>query len=271
MRYLSSLLSIILCVINASALYGAKKTITIAGSTTVLPIAQKCAEAYMDITPKVNISIRGGGSGVGIAALISKTVDIANSSRPIKDKELNTARQKGVNPYGTVIALDGIAVVVHPQNPVNEISLKVLKDIYTGKITNWKALGGPDQEIVVISRDVASGTFEVFKEKVLGGEKVKDDALMLASNKAVATAVKDTRGAIGYIGLGYLTEDVKVLKVEGILPNAEAVRNGKYKIARPLYMYTNGAPKGLVKDFIDFILSPNGQKLVADAGFIPLN
>ncbi|MCS7258886.1 MAG: phosphate ABC transporter substrate-binding protein [candidate division WOR-3 bacterium] len=268
MRILGIFLSVVLCIFNIS--YGAKKTITIAGSTTVLPIAQKCAEAYMDVNPQVNISIRGGGSGVGISALISKTVDIANSSRPIKDKELNTARQKGVNPYGTIIALDGIAIVVNPQNPINEISLKTLKDIYTGKITNWRALGGPDQEIVVISRDVASGTFEVFKEKVLGGEKVRDDALMLASNKAVATTVKDTRGAIGYIGLGYISEDVKVLKVDGVIPNAETVRKGKYKIARPLYMYTNGTPKGIVKDFIDFILSPTGQKLITDVGFISL-
>ncbi|MCX8015581.1 MAG: PstS family phosphate ABC transporter substrate-binding protein, partial [candidate division WOR-3 bacterium] len=244
--------------------------ITMSGSTTVLPIAQKAAEAFMEINPKVNISVRGGGSGVGISSLISKTVDIGLSSRAIKDKELATAKQKGVNPVGNVIALDGLAIVVHAQNPINEISIKTLKDIYTGKITNWKALGGPDKEIVVVSRDVASGTFEVFKEKVLGGEKTKDDALMLASNKAVATTVQETPGAIGYIGLGYLSEGIKALKVEGMMPNNKTVQDGTYKLARPLYMYTNGAPKGIVKEFIDFLLSPAGQKIVADVGYVPL-
>jgi len=259
-----------LMLFGTTSVLAAKKNITMSGSTTVLPVAQKAAEAFMDINPSVNISVRGGGSGVGISSLISKTVDIGNSSRAIKDKELATAKQKGVNPVGNVIALDGLAVVVHPTNTLTEISIKNLKDIYTGKITNWKALGGADKEIVVISRDVASGTFEVFKEKVLGGDKTKEDALMLASNKAIATTIQDTPGAIGYVGLGYLSEDVKSLKVEGVLPSNKTVQDGTYKLARPLYMYTNGAPKGLVKDFIDFILSKNGQKIVSDVGYVPL-
>ncbi len=270
MKYLFRLLVVGLIIFTTSDLFAAKKNITLAGSTTVLPIAQKCAEAFMDINPKVNISVRGGGSGVGIASLTAKSIDIGMSSRPIKDKELATAKQKGVNPVGNIIALDGLAVVVHSQNPINEISIKTLKDIYTGKITNWKVIGGPDKEIVVVSRDVASGTFEVFKEKVLGGEKTKDDALMLASNKAVATTVQETPGAIGYIGLGYLSEGVKALKVEGVLPSNKTVQDGTYKLARPLYMYTNGTPKGIVKEFIDFILSPSGQKLVSETGYVPL-
>ncbi|MCX7784613.1 MAG: phosphate ABC transporter substrate-binding protein [candidate division WOR-3 bacterium] len=265
------LLVVSLTILSTTSLFGAKKNITLAGSTTVLPIAQKCAEAFMDINPKVNISVRGGGSGVGIASLIAKSVDIGMSSRPIKDKELATAKQKGVNPVGNIIALDGLAIIVHPQNPINEITLKTLKDIYTGKITNWKALGGPDREIVVVSRDVASGTFEVFKEKVLGGDKPKDDALMLASNKAVATSVQETPGAIGYVGVGYLSEGIKSLKVDGIMPSNKTVQDGTYKLARPLFMYTNGSPKGLVKEFIDFILSNTGQKLVNEAGFVPIN
>lgn len=270
MRTLIKFLVVGLLIFGTGSVFAAKKTITMSGSTTVLPIAQKAAEAFMDINPKVNISVRGGGSGVGIASLISKTVDIGNSSRPIKTKELATARQKGVNPVGHIIALDGLAVVVHTQNKLNEISLKTLKDIYTGKISNWKVLGGPNQPIVVVSRDVASGTFEVFKEKVLGGDKTKEDALMLASNKAVATTVQETPGAIGYVGIGYLSEGVKVLKVDGVMPSNETVINGKYELARPLYMYTNGAPKGIVKDFIDFILSTNGQKLVSETGYVPL-
>ncbi len=255
---------------GTGSLLGAKNNLTLAGSTTVLPIAQKAAEVFMDLHKDINISVRGGGSGVGIASLISGSVDIGNSSRPIKTKELKTAREKGKNPVENVIALDGIAVIVHPNNPINELSIENLKNIYTGKISNWKSLKGADQSIVVISRDVASGTFEVFKEKVLEGAKVREDALMLASNKAVATTVADTPGAIGYVGLGYLSEGVKALKIEGVTPNEKTVRSGEYKLARPLYMYTNGAPKGITKDFIDFILSPTGQKLAKEVGFVPL-
>lgn len=270
MKNLVKLLVAGLLIIGTSNLFAAKNSITMSGSTTVLPIAQKAAEAFMDINPKVNVSVRGGGSGVGISSLISKTVDIGLSSRPIKDKELATAKQKGVNPVGNVIALDGLAVVVHAQNSLSEISIKTLKDIYTGKITNWKAIGGADKEIVVVSRDVASGTFEVFKEKVLDGDKTKDDALMLASNKAVATTVQETPGAIGYVGLGYISEGVKALKVEGVIPSNKTVQDGTYKLSRPLYMYTNGNPKGLAKDYIDFILSSAGQKIVADVGYVPV-
>ncbi|MEO0074745.1 MAG: phosphate ABC transporter substrate-binding protein [candidate division WOR-3 bacterium] len=270
MKNFLKLLVVGLVVLTVTNLFAAKNSLTMAGSTTVLPIAQKCAEAFMDINPKVNISVRGGGSGVGIASLTAKSVDIGLSSRPIKDKELATAKQKGVNAVANIVALDGLAIIVHAQNPLNEITIKTLKDIYTGKITNWKALGGPDREIVVVSRDVASGTFEVFKEKVLGGDKTKDDALMLASNKAVASTVQETPGAIGYVGLGYLSEGVKALKVEGVMPSNKTVQDGSYKLARPLYFYTNGAPKGLAKEFIDFVLSSSGQKLVNETGYVPL-
>lgn len=259
-----------LVLMSSSALFGAKNSITMSGSTTLLPIAQRAAEVFMDMHDEINVSVRGGGSGVGIASLISGSVDIGNSSRSIKDKELKAAREKGKNLLGTTIALDGIAVVVNPKNPITELDIATLKNIYTGKVRNWKALGGPDQPIVVISRDVASGTYEVFGEKILKGSKIREDALMLASNKAVATTVAETPGAIGYVGLGYLSEDVKTLKIEGVMPSEETARSNEYKLARSLYMYTNGAPKGLVKKFIDFILSPDGQKLVKEVGFIPL-
>lgn len=245
-------------------------TLTITGSTTVLPIAQKVAETFMDIHPKVNISVRGGGSGVGIAALIDGTCDIADASRPMKTKELKTAREKGINPVETIIAKDGIAIVVHPDNPIKELSLEQLKKIYTGKISNWRDVGGESGAIVVVSRDVASGTFEVFKKLVLKGDKNRDDALMLASNKAVATTVSQTPGSIGYIGLGYLSADVKALIIDNVLPSNKTVVSGEYKLARPLFMYTNGKPKGLVKDLIDFILSPQGQNIVSDIGFVPI-
>lgn len=259
-----------LVLMSSSALFGAKNSVTMGGSTTVLPVAQKAAETFMDMHNEINVSVRGGGSGVGIASLIAGSVDIGNSSRSIKDKELKAAREKGKNPVGNTIALDGIVIVVNPKNSLTELDIATLKNIYNGKVSNWKALGGPDQSIVVVSRDVASGTFEVFGEKVLKGGKVREDALMLASNKAVATTVAETPGAIGYVGLGYLSEDVKALKIEGVMPSENTVRSGEYKLARPLYMYTNGAPKGLVKDFIDFILSIDGQKLVKEVGFVPL-
>ncbi|RKX58414.1 MAG: phosphate ABC transporter substrate-binding protein [Thermodesulfobacteriota bacterium] len=252
------------------SVYAEKKKLVIQGSTTVLPIAQKCAEVFMKKHPEADISVRGGGSGVGIAALIDGICDIADASRPIKDKELKKALEKGIDPVAHVIAMDGIAVIVHPSNPVNEITLTQLKDIYTGKISNWSKLGGKNQKIVVISRDVASGTFECFNKLVLKKERVRPDALLQASNAAVFSVVKRTKGAIGYVGLGYLNSEVKALKVDGVLPSQYTVLKGTYPISRPLFMYTDGKPKGLVKDFIDFVLSKEGQKIVKEEGFVPL-
>lgn len=248
---------------------GFSQNLVIQGSTTVLPIAQAAAETYMEKHSDVDIMVRGGGSGTGIAALIDRATDIAMSSRPMKAKEMKQSREKGVKPVETVIAMDGIAVIVHPSNPINEISIDDLKKIYSGKMTNWNALGGKGN-IVVVSRDAASGTYEVFNEKVLGGTKLTDGALMLASNLEVARAVEQTPGGIGYVGLGYLSDKVKVLKVNGVNPSEETVRNGSYPLARPLYMYTNGNPSGLAKSFIDFILSTEGQKIVRDNGFVPV-
>ncbi|HDN97660.1 MAG TPA: phosphate ABC transporter substrate-binding protein [bacterium] len=253
-----------------TSLNAGEKKLIIQGSTTVLPIAQKCAEVFMKKHPEANISVRGGGSGVGIAALIDGICDIADSSRPMKDKEIKKALEKGVNPVAHVIAMDGIAVIVHPSNPVNEITLSQLKEIYTGKISNWKQLGGKNQKIVVISRDVSSGTFECFNKLVLKKERVRPDALLQASNAAVVSIVKRTEGAIGYVGLGYLNSEVKALKIEGVFPSQETVLKGTYPISRPLFMYTNGKPKGLVKKFIDFVLSKEGQKIVKGQGFVPL-
>jgi len=256
--------------VTSEMAFAGRRTLVLTGSTTVLPIAQLCAEKFMDQHQDVNISVRGGGSGVGIAALIDGTCDIAMASRPMKTKELKSARGKGINPLATVIAKDGIAIIVHPTNPLSEITLAQLKDIYTGKISNWKDVGGKPGKIVVISRDVASGTFEVFKKIVLKGAKTRADALMLASNKAVATTVEKTPGAIGYVGLGYISSKVKALAVDGVEPTKETVVSGKYKLARPLYLYTDGKPTGLAEEFIDFVLSPEGQKIVDKIGFVPV-
>jgi phosphate transport system substrate-binding protein len=266
---LISVSMILACFATFSAL-AASKSLTLTGSTTVLPIAQREAEAFMDIYPDISVSVRGGGSGVGIAAIIDGRTDIANSSRSIKTKELKTAREKGVNVHPNIIAQDGIAVVVNPGNPIDSITVEDLKKIYTGEIANWKELGGPAKPIVVISRDFSSGTFEVFNELVLKGGKVKDDALMLASNKAVATTVTETPYSIGYVGLGYLSDQVKSLVVDRVKPTEETVRTGKYKLSRPLFMYTNGKPDGIIKLFMDFVFSEQGQRIVKEERFVPV-
>lgn len=244
--------------------------ITVTGSTTVLPIVAIAAEEYIRKHPGARISVRGGGSGVGIAALTDKVTDIAMSSRPIREAEIETARARGVNPVEHMIANDGIAVIVHPLNPVNELSLAQLREIYTGRITNWTQVGGEPGEIVVVSRDVASGTFKVFNRFVLKDEKVWPGALLQASNTAVLITTKITPGAIGYIGLGYIGPDIKVLALDGVKPTIETVLAGTYPITRPLFLYTDGEPEGLSKSFIDFILGDEGQRLIKEEGFGPI-
>ena len=246
-------------------------SININGSTTVLPIAQKVAEAYMKEFPDVSISVSGGGSGNGIKALIDGTTDIADSSRFIKEKEVKEAVEKGRYPVPFAVAYDCIIPVVHPGNPVKNITLDQLKGIYMGEIKNWKELGGKDKKIVVISRDTSSGTYEVWEEKVMKKERVFPAALLQASNGAVAQAVSKNENAIGYVGVGYLNKDLKGLTVNGIEGNPETTLNGKYPISRALYMFTPGWPQGDVLKFINYVLNPKkGQPYVKDAGFVPL-
>ncbi|MDR1941042.1 MAG: phosphate ABC transporter substrate-binding protein [Endomicrobium sp.] len=240
------------------------------GSTTVLPIAQRAAEEYMDANLSADITVRGGGSGVGINSLISGTCDIANSSREIKDSEIQAAASKGKSPKAFVIAMDGIAVIVNPKNPVSALSKKQISDIYTGKITNWSQAGGNDEKIVVISRDSASGTFESFSELALNKQKVISSALMQASNQTIATTVSNTKGAIGYVGIGYVSDSVKSVPIDGVTANKINVLKGVYPYSRPLYMYSNGEPSGEVKKFIDFLISSDGQAIVEQEGFIPV-
>ncbi|NLE91805.1 MAG: phosphate ABC transporter substrate-binding protein [Elusimicrobia bacterium] len=243
--------------------------VVVEGSSTVLPIAQRAAEVFMDDNPQVDISVRGGGSGVGIASLLAGTCDIADSSRPIKEKELEDAVSRGKDPKANVIAMDGIAVIVNPSNPVKSLTKKQLKDIYTGKISSWSALGGSGS-IVAVSRDSSSGTFEAFGELALDKEKVRPDALMEASNQAAASVVAKTPGAIGYVGIGYINDSVKALELNGVYPSKETVLRNRYALSRPLFMYTNGKPDGDCKSFLDFIMSKQGQILVEKEGYIPL-
>ncbi|MFW6134782.1 MAG: PstS family phosphate ABC transporter substrate-binding protein [Elusimicrobiota bacterium] len=244
--------------------------ILIEGSTTVLPLSQLAAEEYMDGNPGVNITVKGGGSGVGIASLIDGTCDIADASRPIKDKEIKKALENGVDPTAHVVAMDGIAVIVHPKNRVDGLSKDQIKAIYTGDISYWSEVGGSSKKIVVISRDSASGTFEIFNKLALDKERVRPDALLNASNRAVATAVSKTPGSIGYVGLGYVDNSVKAIKVNDIVCSEKTVASGKYHLARPLFMYTDGKPKGEVKKFVDFVLSKEGQQLAEQAGYVGL-
>jgi phosphate transport system substrate-binding protein len=245
--------------------------IVIKGSTTVLPIAQKVAEAYMKANPDVRISISGGGSGNGIKALIDGMTDIADSSRFIKDKEVKQAVANGQYPVPFAVAYDCIVPVVHPSNSVGNISMDQLKAIYQGQITNWKELGGPDLKITVISRDTSSGTYEVWEKIVMRKERVYPGALLQASNGAVAQAVSKNKNAIGYIGIGYLNEDVKALTVSGVQGTPETTLNGEFPISRPLYMFTRGWPEGDTLNFMNYVLHPEkGQKLVGAAGYVPL-
>jgi len=246
-------------------------SISINGSTTVLPIAQKVSEAFMKEHSDVSISVSGGGSGNGIKALIDGTTDVADSSRFIKDKEIKAAVEKGRYPVPFAVAYDCIVPVVHPGNPVDDITLEHLKGIYTGKIRNWKELGGPDMEIVVISRDTSSGTYEVWEEKVMNKERVYAGALLQASNGAVAQAVAKNNHAVGYVGFGYINKDLKGLTVNGVTGNEETTLNGRYPISRALFMFTQGWPQGDVLNFINYVLNPQkGQKYVKEAGFVPL-
>ncbi len=245
-------------------------TIVIKGSTTVLPVAQAAAEVYMQNHSDVNISLSGGGSGNGIKAMIDRSTDIANASRFLKDKEIKLAMDKGVLPVPHRIAIDAICPIVHPDNPVNDLAIEQMSLIYQGKIGNWKEVGGKDMKIVVVSRDTSSGTYEVWEKKVLHKARVTSRAQMQASNGAVVQTVSKNRYAIGYIGLGYLNRSVKALKVNGIEASVQTSLSGTYPIARPLFMFTDGWPKGAVADFINFVVSPKGQVIVEKEGYIPL-
>ncbi|MFZ5906436.1 MAG: phosphate ABC transporter substrate-binding protein [Nitrospirota bacterium] len=242
--------------------------IRIDGSTTVLPIAQKAAEVYMKKHADTKIFVSGSGSGTGIKALIDGTTNIATSSRAAKDKEVASAKGKGVVLTGHKVALDGIVPVVHPSMKIDKITMEQLKDIYNGKITSWKALGGPDRPISAVSRDTSSGTYEVWEEKVLQGDKVRADALLVASNGQAVQTVSQNRFAIGYIGIGYIDKSVKVLTVNGKTATPASVRDGSWPIARPLFMYTNGKPSGSIGKFIDFMMSAEGQKVVNEVKYV---
>ncbi|MGQ9623371.1 MAG: phosphate ABC transporter substrate-binding protein [Candidatus Caldatribacteriaceae bacterium] len=254
-----------------SPFLAAQERITVQGSTTVLPIMQILAEAYLEKDPEVDISVSGGGSGVGITALLDGVADIAMSSREAKGNEIKDAQNRGKELIPFIIAYDAIALIVHPSNPLNDITLQDLQRIYGGEVKSWAEVGGQNIPVVPISRDFASGTFEVFNRVVLSQKELTPSALMLVSNLAILQEVASSPGCIGYVGLGYVQKDVKVLSLDGIFPSPENVRLKKYPLARALYLYLSHPPEGKVQNFLEFILSEEGQKLVAEEGFIPVN
>jgi phosphate transport system substrate-binding protein len=233
-----------------------------------LPIAQKAAEVFMKKYPDMKVFVSGSGSGTGIKALIDGTTNIATSSREAKDKEMASGKEKNVILTGHKIALDGIVPVVHPSMKINDITIEQLRDIYNGKLQSWKELGGPDRPISTVSRDTSSGTYEVWEEKVLKGDKVRADALLVASNGQAVQTVSKNKYAIGYIGIGYIDKSVKALTVNGKSASPKTIRDNSWPIARPLFMYTNGTPSGIVAKFIDFMLSKEGQKIVNEVKYV---
>lgn len=260
---------------SASASY-----LIIKGSDTMVHLASSWAEHYMNQHPNVNISVTGGGSGTGIAALINGTTDICIASRSIKAKEIALAKQNGIEAVEHIVARDGIAVVVNPANPISELTVDQIGRIYRGSYASWNSVGGPDQPIIILSRESSSGTYVFFQERVLNKQDYSRDAMLMPSTSAIIQTVSQDKLAIGYVGLGYAFEaasQVKMLAVRAgvdstpILPTVEAVKSGAYPIARPLQFYTNGAPVGAVRDFIDFCLSAAGQKIVLETGYVSIN
>jgi phosphate transport system substrate-binding protein len=251
------------------------------GSDTIVNLALAWAERYQAEHPEVRISVTGGGSGTGIASLINGTVDLANASRKIKEEETAEAQSNGVEPMEHIVARDAIAVIVNPENPVSQLTLKQISDIYSGKIINWSEVGGENRPIVRLSRETNSGTHVYFLETVLrlGNSEDKTlfstDTLLLPSSEGIIAEVRQNPNAIGYDGLGYVPKDLKMIAIaeeEGgayVLPSIPTVNDKTYAIARDLYMYTDGEPTGVVKEYLDWILAAEAQEIVAELGFVP--
>lgn len=260
---------------------GKHETLEIKGSDTMVNLGQAWAEAFQTKNPGTGISVTGGGSGTGIAALISGHTDIAQSSREIKDSEMEQARKNGLNPQEFVVARDGVSVIVNPANPISKLTLNQLADIFSGIVTNWKQVGGQDRKIVVLSRDKSSGTHVFFLEHIVRLHNDKAEfckaALMIPSSQAIADEVANNVSAIGYVGMGYvdrakhkplaIAKDANSPYVE---PTEENVIAGTYPIARPLYFYTPRPPEGVIRSFVDFVLSDEGQKIVIEQEFVPI-
>jgi len=247
------------------AFKGKQGTVDIAGGTAHIPVMKEAAKRIMTVNPDIRISIAGGGSGVGVQQVGEGLVQIGNTGRALSSDE--------VAKYGLVsfaFAIDGVAVVINPANGVNALTAAQVKDIYAGKITNWKELGGEDRAISLYTRDEASGTREVFAKKLLAKGDVAPSANVVPSNGAMKTAVAQDPGAIGYVGIGHIDSTVKAPTMDGMTPSQKNAANGTYTITRKLYMNTKGEPAGVVKDFIDYVFTPEGAEIIRASGYIPV-
>jgi phosphate transport system substrate-binding protein len=267
-------LAAVLCTVPGAAVgEGEKETaLQIEGSTTVGPIADEFATAFKKLHPEVAITVKKTGSGDGIAALIDGRCQIATSSRFMKPEEFKKAVDKGIMPVAHAIAMDGVCIVVHPSNPVKGLTTELVKGVYTGQITNWKDLGGADMPIVIISRDSSSGTYESFTHFVMGKDKMADKVEYVNSNPQAHSRVSTTEGAIGYVGLGFVDEKVKALKMNGVAPNRKTIQSGVYPFSRPLFLFTNGYPNlgSIIHAYCSFYLSEKGQEIIDAKGFVPV-
>lgn len=248
----------------------------IKGSDTCLPLSQAEAEAYMKKDPKASIAVTGGGSGVGLAAIISGTTDIAQASRAMKMDEKLKMQEAGKAFKEIIIAYDALAVIINPANPVSQLTREQLEGIFTGKITNWKEVGGGDLKIITYSRETSSGTYEFFKTNVLNLKNFSSSALLMPATGAIVQSISQTKGAIGYVGLAYVDKAVKALKVSYdkgktyVQPSVATAMDKTYPITRPLYYYFLTKIEKTVSPFVNYILSPEGQKIVLEIGYVPL-
>ncbi len=249
-----------------------KMSLQIEGSTTVGPIADAFAEAFKGLYSELDITVKKTGSGHGAAALVDGRCDIASMSRFMKGKEFDKAVATGIYPVAHVVALDAVCPVVHPSNPVKEMTVEQVRKIYKGEITNWNEVGGLDMPIVIISRDTESGTYETFNKLVMKKEKMCDGVEYVNSNPQAHSRVKSTTGAIGYVGIGFLDANVKSIKLDGVTPSRESIVNGSFPVARPLYLFTNGYPKmgTMTYKYCTFHLTEMGQEIVEEKGFVPV-
>lgn len=260
----------------------ASTTIVNVGSDTMVNLALAWAETYHELHPEMSISVTGGGSGTGIAALINGSTDIANASREMKSEERQEAERRGITPVEHVVARDAIAVVINPRNSVDELSIPQISDIFAGRVANWREVGGEDRPIILASRESNSGTYVYFLEKVVrrddpnSSDLFSPEALLLPSSEIIGLEVATNPNAIGYDGLGYVTPEQKTVRVARtsagpfVPPSIDTVNDGTYPVARPLYMYTVGEPTGAIKDYLEWIVSDEGQRIVAELGFVPL-
>jgi len=249
----------------------------IKGSDTMVHLVSNWAEAFMKHNPDAEVAVTGGGSGTGIAALINGTADICAASRQMKEKEKQQAREKGIEPREIIVARDGIAVVVNPKNPVKELEMKQIAQVFTGEFTRWNQVGGRDEEIVVFSRESSSGTFVFFQEHVLKKKDYTPKARLMAATSAIIESVSADEGSIGYVGLGYALaagDKVKIIAVKAnadspaVLPSDATVTSGEYPIARPLHLYVDANARADVKSFVDFCLGKEGQAIVREVGYV---